>query len=158
MDDGNRFKALAEHLATFLQVQEVIARDLRNTPSHVFLARCKKILVEETKNPLLLEREIHLSRYVNENWESNSSEFFDENFELFGSVLKKVTLIEKKIDENLEGAPIDSNSEGNVVHNSFDEDFMVDFRSKRAATHELLEGIIIMFEVILNSMGNTFIC
>ncbi|KAI3849315.1 hypothetical protein MKW92_002901, partial [Papaver armeniacum] len=83
--------------------------------------RCKKILAKETKNLLLLECEIHLSRSVNGNWESNSSEIFDESFELIGSVLKKVTLIEKEIDEKLEGAPIDSDSEGNLVHNSLDE-------------------------------------
>ncbi|XP_026386709.1 uncharacterized protein LOC113282010 [Papaver somniferum] len=45
-----------------------------------------------------------------------------ESFESIGSVLKYVTLIEKEIDEKLVGAPIDSSSEGEIVHNSPDEE------------------------------------
>ncbi|RZC57444.1 hypothetical protein C5167_004748, partial [Papaver somniferum] len=91
MDDGNRFEALAEQLATVLLVQEVTIRVLKNKPSHVLLTKCKKILARETKKLLLLEREIYMSQSVDENLESN----YWESFKLIGSVLKKVTLMEK---------------------------------------------------------------
>ncbi|XP_026412152.1 uncharacterized protein LOC113307895 [Papaver somniferum] len=144
MDDGNRFKALAEQLATVLQVQKVIARALKNTPSHVLLAKCKKILARETKKLPLLEREIHLSPSVDENWESNSW----ESFELIGSLLKKVTLIEKEIDEKLEGDQIDSSSEGDVVHNSSDEG---NYSSKPKSDFSIVNGDAVTYVQDYNS-------
>ncbi|KAI3942094.1 hypothetical protein MKW92_033123, partial [Papaver armeniacum] len=104
MDDGNQFKALVEQLTVVLRVQKVIGRVLKNKPSHVLLAKYKKILARETKKLLLLEREIYLSQSVDEHWESN----YWKSFESIGSVLKEVTLVEKAISEKLEETSINS--------------------------------------------------
>ncbi|XP_026457689.1 uncharacterized protein LOC113358357 isoform X2 [Papaver somniferum] len=95
---------LDKQLDVILQAQEVAAKALKNNPSLVILSRCKEILAAESKNLLLLEYQMYVGESVDEEWKSNSA----ESFELIGSLLKKVTLMEKEISQKLEETPIDS--------------------------------------------------
>ncbi|KAI3924890.1 hypothetical protein MKW98_031141 [Papaver atlanticum] len=57
---------------------------------------------------------MYVGESVDEEWKSNSAEIF----ELIGSVLKEVTLLEKELDQKMEETSIDLTSVKDFIHNS----------------------------------------
>ncbi|RZC88910.1 hypothetical protein C5167_030603 [Papaver somniferum] len=88
--------------------------DCQSKPSPELLARWKRFLTTKAKILLLLDHNIYVSEFIDEDWKSN---LFD-NFELVGSVMKKVSLIVKVIDEKLEAFTVDSSLSSNFTQQS----------------------------------------
>ncbi|KAI3907278.1 hypothetical protein MKW92_016538, partial [Papaver armeniacum] len=57
---------------------------------------------------------MYVDESVDEEWKSNSA----RSFELIGSVLKEVEVLEKEPDQKMEETSVDSISEKEFIHNS----------------------------------------
>ncbi|XP_026391786.1 uncharacterized protein LOC113287296 isoform X2 [Papaver somniferum] len=112
LTESEKLSIRVELLESALAEISRVLGDCKTKPSPEFLAGWKDYLATEVMNLLLFER--WMSESVDQNEKFNSA----ENFELVGLVLNKSMLIEKVIDEKLEGASIDLSSTSNFTQNS----------------------------------------